>query len=246
VLPGKDLLVVGFWTDWGYLNSVLAAAMRPGGFDSVTVVDPATDAALQGKAPSFWIILTSGTTQFRHIQASGSDALAELQVAFSRVWLKRFYALAKPLLEAEGKPYSVIDPDLPIEDLYNLRRDAEGTSYDRAAHTKEPPGHSAAAAFFQTLLIQSHATRNGAWFEFAGRRVRIVLGAGESINTVREKYKEPPSMVQPDVVICAGALDFAVPGRLISSGRGASVVRPSPGGSIPWLTLDQARADFAV
>jgi hypothetical protein len=99
VLPGKDLLVVGFWTDWGYLNSVLAAAMGVGGFNSVTVVDPAPDAALQSKAPTFWATLTSGTTRFRHIQASGSDALAELQVAFSRVWLKRFYALAKPLNE---------------------------------------------------------------------------------------------------------------------------------------------------
>jgi hypothetical protein len=28
-LPAKDLLIVGFWTDWGYLNNVLANAIAP-------------------------------------------------------------------------------------------------------------------------------------------------------------------------------------------------------------------------
>lgn len=244
VLPGKDLLVVGFWTDWGYLNSVLASALDSGGFNSVTVVDPASSAALQGKGPTLWAHLTAGTTHFQHIQASGSEALAELQVAFSRVWLKKFYALAKPSLEAEGKPYSPVDPDLPIDQLYDLRRDAEGTPYDRAAHAKEPPVHAASAAFMQSLLLQAHATRHGAWYEYNGKRVRVVQGAGQGLNTVRERYKEPPAAAQPDIIVCAGAHDLSVPGHLISSGAGASVVRPAPGGGTPWLTLEQARAEF--
>ena len=244
VLPGKDLVVVGFWTDWGYLNSVLASALSTGGFNSVTVVDPACGAALQAKAPTLWTTLTSGTTQFLHIQASGSDALVELQKAFSRVWLKKFYALAKPLLEAEGRPYSPVDLDLPIEDIYDLRRDAEGTPYDRAAHTKAPPAHGASTAFLHSLLLQAHANRQGAWFEYSGKRVRIIQGAGEGINTVRERYKEPPAAIQPDAIVCAGALDLPVPGHLISSGTGASVVHPVPGGGTPWLTLEQARTEF--
>lgn len=246
VLPGKDLLVIGFWTDWGYLNDVLADALSAGGFNSVTVIDPACSGALQTKAPTLWTNLTSGTTHFQHIQASGSDALAELQVGFSRVWLRKFYALAKPLLEAEGKPYSPLDPDLPIEELYDLRRDAEGTPYDRAARTKEPPAHAASAAFLQSLLLQAHATRHGAWYEYNGRRIRIVQGAGRGINTVRDGYKAPPAASQPDVIVCAGALDLSVPGRLISPGAGASVVRPAPGGGVPWLTLEEARTEFHV
>lgn len=244
VLPGKDLLVVGFWTDWGYLSDILANALIAGGFNSVTVIDPVSAAALQTKAPALWANLTSGITHFEHIQASGSDALAELQTAFSRVWLKKFYALAKPFLEAEGKAYAPIDPNLPFEELYDLRRDAEGTPYDRAAHTKQPDGHAASAAFLQTLLLQAHATRHGAWYDYNGKRVRVVQGAGENINSVRERYREPPAAVQPDVIVCAGALDLSVPGHLISSGAGSSVVRPAPGGGIPWLTLDQARTEF--
>lgn len=244
VLPGKDLLVVGFWTDWGYLNSVLANALSAGGFNSVIVVDPADTAALQAKAPALWTNLTTGTPNFLHIQASGSDALAELQTAFSKVWLKKFYALARPLLEAEGKAYSPVDPNLTIEHLYDLRRDAEGTPYDRAARTKEPPSHSASAAFFHMLLLEAHAVRQGAWYEYGGKRVRVVQGAGEGINTVRERYKEPPAATQPDVIVCAGAVDLPVPGHLISLGTGTSVVRPVPGGGTPWLTLEQARAEF--
>lgn len=52
-LPGKDLLVVGFWTDWGYLNDVVADALDAGALTSVTVIDPAGSAALQAKAQHF-------------------------------------------------------------------------------------------------------------------------------------------------------------------------------------------------
>ena len=148
----------------------------------MTVVDPSATVALQTKAPAFWTNLTTGTPRFLHVRASGSDALAELQIAFSRVWLKKFYALAKPLLEAEGKTYTPVDPELLIEQLYDLRRDGEGTPYDRAARTKQPPAHAASAAFLQSLLLQAHAVRQGAWFEYDGKRIRVVQGAGEGIN----------------------------------------------------------------
>jgi hypothetical protein len=48
-LSGKDLLIVGFWSDWGYLNDVLAQAIFITGIGSVTVVDPATGRTASGK-----------------------------------------------------------------------------------------------------------------------------------------------------------------------------------------------------
>jgi hypothetical protein len=131
-----------------------------------------------------------------------------------------------------------------FDQLYDLRRDAEGRPYDRAARTKEPAAHTASAAFFRSLLLQAHATQQGAWYDYNGTRIRIVQGAGESINTVREKYKEPPAIAEADVIVCAGALGLPVPGHLIRSGTGASVVRPAPGGSTRWLTLEEAREEF--
>lgn len=240
-LPGKDLLVVGFWTDWGYLNSVVADALSAGRFGSVTVVDPASSAELEGKAPTLWANLRGGTENFLHMQASGSDALAELQTAFSKVWAKKFFALGKSLLEAEGRPHSAFEPEMSGQDLYDLRRDAEGVSYDKAAQMKEPPGHAEGAALLHLLLIEAQATRHGSWYEYKGKLIRVIQGAGKAISTVRERYKEPPAASPPDVVVCAGALNLPIPGYLISSGAGASVVRPEAGGSTPWITLEQAR-----
>ena len=66
-LPGKDLLVVGFWTDWGYLNDVIANALNVNPFGSVTVVDPKASADLQATAPTLWARLTGGTAHFQHV-----------------------------------------------------------------------------------------------------------------------------------------------------------------------------------
>jgi hypothetical protein len=246
VLPGKDLLVIGFWTDWGYLNDVFANALNVAAFGSVTVVDPAPSGDLQTKAPNLWARLSGGTANFRHIQASGADALDELRTEFSKVWLKRFYAMGQALLVADGKTYSPISPNMTGEDLYNSRRDAEGVPYNRAAHMKQPPVHAEEAAFCHHLLLQASATRNGSWYDHGGRRIRVVQGAGQSLNVIRQRYKEPPALPQPDLVVCAGSVNPTTPGRIIATGAGASIIRPAPGGTAPWITLEEARGELSI
>jgi hypothetical protein len=92
-------------------RSVISKALAVHGFGSVTVVDPLSAAALKTKAPQLWKSLSDGTAHFEHVEASGGEALTELKTAFSKVWLKKFYQLGRPLLEQEGKPYTAIDPD---------------------------------------------------------------------------------------------------------------------------------------
>lgn len=53
-LPGKHLVVVGFWSDWGYLNDVLADAFGLASAESVTVVSPGDTTGLEKKAPKLW------------------------------------------------------------------------------------------------------------------------------------------------------------------------------------------------
>ena len=74
-LPGKHLVVVGFWTDWSYLNGVLANAFTINTASSVTVIDPSPTADLQAKAPNLWDKLTTLSNAFEHVRASGNDAL---------------------------------------------------------------------------------------------------------------------------------------------------------------------------
>ena len=247
-IPGADLLVVGFWSDWGYLNDVIANALAINGAASITVVDPTTTADLQARAPNLWARLNGTAAPFSHVQESGETFLTELRAEFSKVWARQFFALGRPLLEA-GMAYApeLVDPSaMGVDDLYDLRRDGDGTPYHRAATKKAPDVTSAQASYAHLLLIHAHAVRTGPWYDCGGRRVRIVHGGGQSIGVVRQKYDEPPGIPSPDVVVCAGSVNLGTPGRIIASGRGASVVRPSVGGTATWLTLEEARTELGL
>src|SRR5260221_6602310 len=88
-LPSAHLLVVGFWTDWGYFNDVLTEVIAGPGFDAVTVVDIQTEADLQVKAPQLWTRLKSVGPRFTHVRESGAVVLEELRNEFSRSWLRK-------------------------------------------------------------------------------------------------------------------------------------------------------------
>jgi hypothetical protein len=247
-LPGRDLVVVGFWTDWGYLNDVLANAFTIANARSVTVIDPTSLAELQNKAPTLWSKLTGLSLTFEHVQGSADDALEELRTAYSRAWARKYYAGGTGMVQSSGGSVSVTAPfdTLRVEDLYNLRRDAEGRPYTRAATQSAPAVETRQAAYIYALLLNAGARQEGAWLKHDDKLIRIVNGAGQGLADVRESYKEPPSLPQSEIVVCAGATNLGVPGRVIASGVGASTIRPSPGGGASWLTLDEAIVAFAL
>lgn len=245
-LPGKHLVVVGFWTDWGYLNSVIAEAFTITTAASVTVVDTATSVALQAKAPDLWEKLNTLSASFEHVQASGTAVLEQLRTAYSQTWVRKFYALGKPAADALGIA-TVPSPDaIKSDGLYDMRRDVEGVAYTRAASLKAPPTSAGEAALAHIKLLSSGATQDGAWLKHSGKSVRIVNGNGKHLETLKESHKEPSTLPQPDMVICTGAINLGVPARLIASGKGASVVSPAGGGASNWLTLPEALAELAV
>lgn len=106
--------------------------------------------------------------------------------------------------------------------------------------------HAAQAAFAHAMLTDAGATIHGAWKLHAGRSVRIVNGAGRGLADVQATYREPPSVVQSEIIVCAGALDLGVPAALIATGRDKSVVRPDSADQACWYTLDQAREEFGL
>jgi hypothetical protein len=55
-LRQQDLLIVGFWHDWEYLNAIISSAMENVQPLSVTVVDLSPSDVLQQKAPEVWQI----------------------------------------------------------------------------------------------------------------------------------------------------------------------------------------------
>ena len=246
-LPGKHIVVVGFWTDWGYLNNVLADAFAVNNAASVTVVDTGSTTDLQTKAPDLWAKMTGLSVSFDHVRASGADFLDELRQEFSKSWSRRYFALGATQANAMGiaSPTTYGDT-MSCDELYNVRQDGEGVPYNKAARTNRPDGSSAQAAFVHHQLQAAGATHDGPWLELAGRKIRVINGAGQDLATVKESYKEPATVKGADLVICAGANDLAVPAKIIASGHGSSILRPGAGGNAAWMTREQAMAALGV
>ena len=183
---------------------------------------------------------------FEHIEESGDHILEELRVEYSKSWARKFYALGQPLATGSGIAHVPSPDGLTCDELYDLRRDVQGVSYTRAAMQKAPPADTGQAAFAHIELGNDGTVQAGAWLQHGGRTVRIINGAGRGFSSVKEAFKEPPNLAQPDIVLCAGALDYGVPAKLIATGKGASIVSPAPGGGAKWLTHAEARTELGL
>lgn len=246
-LPGKDLVVVGFWTDWGYLNNVLADALLIEQANSVTVIDPSPIGELRDKAPALWDNLSALSGSFEHLQESGAELLAELRAEYSRAWARRFFTLGVGAAAVSpGSSLSGAIEALGSDDLYDLRRDAEPVPYTHAARRKTPPDNGARAASLYAELLDAGATQDGAWLEFEGQLIRILNAGGFDLARLRGQYNEPPTWREPDIVVYAGGYSSGAPPRVIPLGRGASVMGSAPGGGARWLSFDEARAEFRL
>lgn len=245
-LPGKHLVIVGFWTDWKYLNAVLADAFTVTNALSVTVIDPEPDDVLQNKAPELWAKLNGLSNSFVHLVESGDVIMEELRLAFSQKWAKQFYAKGKMLAAADGVTLVPTPDTLTLDQLYDLRRDVEGVPYTSAARTKQPPNACGETAFAHIKLLNAGGRQEGAWLRYSGKSVRVISGSGTTVASIRQAHTEPPTLMQPDIVICAGARDFGVPAIIVPSGKGASVVSPGAGGKANWLTFDQAMVELSL
>ena len=134
-----------------------------------------------------------------------------------------------------------------VRELYDLRRDAEGVPYNRAARQKVPAGEAAQAALAHVLLTQANATREGAWYRLKRQddtrrpwRRRIALDRSGAHTTNQLRSRRPISSFVPAL---STSLRHAT---VIPAGVGASLVRPARGGSAKWLTLEQARAELGI
>ena len=100
-LRQKDLLIVGFWSDWQYLNQIIGSALNNVNPLSVTVADPSDAGQLQQKAPHLWALAHATNVSFDHVQESGSDVLDELRRAFSKNYIRQVIAAGRQAFEQE-------------------------------------------------------------------------------------------------------------------------------------------------
>lgn len=246
-LRQKDLLVVGFWSDWGYLNQVVGSALQ--GLDplSVTVIDLSGEADLEQKAPDLWALAHRPQVIFTLVGESGADALDELRREFSESYLRQVMAAGRAAFEvATGvtcDPAWLNVTGLDSEALYDWRRDAEGVPTGRPA-TASRPNNSEALGCFHLLMRHAGATYERRGYTLAGQRIRVVNGAGLALSSVEARFVEPPAVPPADIFVAAGSTDLGLPGHVVRPGVPASVVRPAAAGK--WLTLEQARAELGI
>ena len=241
-LRNKDLLIVGFWSDWHYLNDVLQEVLANVSPVSVTVIDPLEPEELEVKAPGLWSIANGSDVKFRHLQASGADALAELRKAFSTSYMSKAIAAGQQAMEQEigGE----VDPswleidDLSNEALHQWRRDAEGKP-NRAAPTKLGPENTELFGYFHLILRRAGAQRVVGCYELNGKTIRVVNGAGSILSSMKERFAKPPVAAQEDIVVAAGAQDVAVPSNIVREEIPGNVVRASS--SARWLDFDPGK-----
>jgi hypothetical protein len=246
-LRQKDLLVVGFWSDWGYLNTLLGTVLDGLAPLSVTVIDAANTAALQAKAPELWALAHGPQVEFTHVQESGADALSEVRKAFSLNYLRGVLAAGKPAFEASigttCDPAWLEPPDFDNETLYSWRRDAEGVPAGQPAN-RSKPSQCDIFGVFHLMLRQAGATPTAVGYDLAGRSIRVVNGAGAVLNQLRTKYIEAPVVAPTDIVVAAGATDLPVPGSVVRPGSAGSFIRPTGMGD--WYDLEGARTELGI
>lgn len=246
-LRQKDLLVVGFWSDWDYLNQVIGNALQ--GVDplSVTVIDLSAAADLEQKAPDLWALAHQAHVTFTHVQESGAVALDELRRAFSENYLRQVLAAGRAAFEAAaGVP---CDPAwlnvaaLDAESLYDWRRDAEGVPTARPATTRRPRDGEALGCF-HLLLRRAGAAQQPEGYTLRGRSVRVINGAETTLSSLRARFIEAPAVLSVDIFVAVGAIDYGLPGHVIRPGAAGSIMRPAAGGE--WLTVERARGELNV
>jgi hypothetical protein len=246
-LPEKDLVFVGFWSDWNYLNDVFATCFDSMHGSLAVLVDPQDDAALQAKAPALWT-WANASAEFKHVQEKGDDFLRELRSAFSQNLLERVLVSAATAFRTEkvGSPLPATSfGTASLEDLYAFRRDTAGVSSIRIPRYSQPEDSMNAVGRAHLLLRHAGAKLDGSRYVKGGSRYRVVNGKTKLISEIRQAFAEEPPTPSPlpdDIVICAGgAEDGGAPSHLIRGSTTPTVVRS--GTSARWISLELAVAE---
>lgn len=244
-LRQKDLLVVGFWSDWTYLNVLLGEVLDGLSPLSVTVVDPADADFLEEKARELWLLAHGAGVTFEHVQQSGAEALDELRNAFSKNYLKSMLAAGRQAFEettgVECEPEWLSIDDFDNTTLYGLRRDAEGVPSDKPA-TRSHPAGCESLSVCHLMLRRAGAVQTPIGYDLGGRAVRVVNGAGAILSKLKSQFAEAPVIRNADIVIAPGAIDLPGPANVVRPGRSGNFIRPASGAN--WLDLIGAQQEL--
>lgn len=246
-LLDRDLLIVGYWTDWDYLNDVLGqtlGAVRPA---HVVVVDPAGAATFKTKAPNLYALGERATASFCHVQASGSEFLDALRFAFSESFLRQVLhgGVADYQAETETCPAEALTepPALDNEALWQVRRDLEGCRPNEPASDRNPPQEPLLGLTLLQLRARG-AVADGPHWILGGRRIRILRASNQLLHRVQAAYeRDDAPTVAPDIVIAVGAESQALAANIARAGSPPTIAR---GSLSRWMSRPEAVEELGL
>ena len=246
-LLNRDLVVVGYFTDWDYLNALLERCLGAVAPSNVIVVDPSSTADLKGKAPALFSVGERASGGFYHVQRSGADFLNELRHKWSVSYVRCTLALGNQLLvDADDHRASLNNCEPPIADvdqLWAIRRDIEGLAPNDPCENREPID-AASVGRMIVILRQAGAILEGDTWSLNGQRIRVIKASGKALNDFEQVHAGSASPLSaPDITIASGARDFGLKSNIARSGNFSDVVRNR---STNFLTDEQAERELGI
>jgi hypothetical protein len=243
----RDLLIVGYWTDWDYLNNVLATVLAGVNAARVTVVDTANGSTFPTKAPALYA-LGQRAAAFGHVQASGADFLDALRREFSKSFIRRvLWAAENDYLVQVGAPPAPAWLEPSVWDnsaLWQIRRDLEGCAPNEPAKQRNPPNESLLGLTILQLEAAGAVADGPYWLLLDGRRVRVLRAVNKFLHRVEAEYqRELAPTVAPNLVIAVGAEALGLPLSIVRSTTVATIAR---GSASRWLTRPQALDELSL
>ncbi|KAA6459579.1 hypothetical protein DYQ86_15780 [Acidobacteria bacterium AB60] len=249
VLLERDLVFVGFWSDWSYLNGVLSSVIRESHANRIVLVNPSDVAVLQTKAEGLWDLAHRDTVEFIHERQPGQEFLDELRQTYSFHFMRRLISSGGStfrMIAGRQAPVCTGFDALSSVDLYEWRRDSTGTPANRIVRKKVPDETMHRLGAVHLEMQDAGAQIDGSCYLRSGRRVRLIHGAGRLVSEIRENYAGLPSMIPDDLVVCVGAENTAPFPDSVARGNSAANSVARPGLSGTWITESEVRELFAA
>jgi len=247
-LLNRAIIIIGFWSDWGYLNSILENCVSGVEPRTVIVVDPSDTNDLMLKAPELWKWANSNNVCFDHIKESGDKFLDELRYRFSRQYIIKVLTKSidtyKDIFNNKYTNQISINPELTTSDLYSLRRDLIGIPSTEIVRVKQPKDDQMLIGAMYLHFMKIGAELSGSLYYYDNKCFRLINGSGQTMSAVKRKFmNEPPNTIPNCKTVCVGADDDGdVPKNIVRFGNKNEIIRNDP--TRDWITHENFLGSF--
>lgn len=246
-LLDRDLIVVGYWSDWDYLNQVLDRTFGAVTPTRVIVVDPCEATTFETKAPELYALGERATAEFCHVRCSGEFFLDRVRVDFSRAFVRRVLSFGRDAYahHAGHEPDAAwFEPDATDPTtLWQVRRDLEGCNPNEPSKRREPANEPLLGMTILQLRARG-AAQDGNYWLLSGARIRVLSTPNRPLHEVEEAFKrETAPAIAAEITIAVGAEALGVPPS-IARGSASGTIARGPSGH--WLSRADAVTELAL